>query len=64
MAMSLHEMRRTFNMGLGMLVIVPAADAERAMQACTSAGDAAFLVGSIESVPEDTEFEARVRFLD
>jgi phosphoribosylformylglycinamidine cyclo-ligase len=61
---SLHEMRRTFNMGLGMLVIVPAADAERAMQACTSAGDAAFLVGSIESVPEDTEFEARVRFLD
>lgn len=61
---SLHEMRRTFNMGLGMLAIVPASDAARTIEACVSAGDAAFLVGTIEAVAEDTEFEARVRFLD
>ena len=57
-------MRRTFNMGLGMLAIVPSADAERAIAACASSGDAAFLVGSIESIDPGTEFEARVRFLD
>lgn len=39
-----EEMRRTFNMGLGMLAVVPASAAERAV---ASAGDGAAVVGEI-----------------
>lgn len=43
----LAEMRRTFNMGLGMLVVVPAADAQRAVEAGQRAGQTAAVVGRI-----------------
>ena len=42
-------MYNTFNMGIGMVVAVDAADAERAMEAMKSAGDTPYIIGSIEA---------------
>ncbi len=41
------EMHRTFNCGIGMVICVPAAEAERAMALLTAAGESARLIGSI-----------------
>jgi phosphoribosylformylglycinamidine cyclo-ligase len=41
------EMRRTFNMGIGYLLVVRAGDASRAVQALTAAGERVFEVGEI-----------------
>ena len=41
------EMRRTFNMGVGMIVALPADDAARAIAALEAAGERAFLVGDV-----------------
>src|SRR5215470_12612750 len=41
------EMRRTFNMGLGMIVAVAPADVDRAVGAATAAGEQAFVVGEV-----------------
>jgi phosphoribosylformylglycinamidine cyclo-ligase len=41
------EMRRTFNMGLGYLLVVRASDAPRAAQALTAGGERVFEVGEI-----------------
>ncbi len=43
------EMYRTFNCGIGMVICVPAAEAERAMELLTTAGETARLIGSIAS---------------
>jgi phosphoribosylformylglycinamidine cyclo-ligase len=43
----LDEMRRTFNLGLGMIVAVAAETAERALVALESAGETATIVGRI-----------------
>ena len=42
-----EEMRRTFNLGLGMLLVVTEADVERCLAACTEAGERAFVVGNV-----------------
>ena len=42
-------MYNTYNMGIGMVVAVDAADAERTMEAMKSAGDTPYLIGSIEA---------------
>ena len=42
-------MYNTFNMGIGMVVAVDAADAEKAMEAMRSAGDTPYDIGSIEA---------------
>jgi phosphoribosylformylglycinamidine cyclo-ligase len=42
------EMHRTFNCGIGMAVIVAAADAERAMQLLRDAGETVWQIGSVE----------------
>ena len=42
-------MYNTYNMGIGMVVAVDAADAERAMEAMKSAGDTPYIIGSIEA---------------
>lgn len=42
-----HMMYNTFNMGLGMIFAVDAADAERAMEAVRAAGEEPYVVGSI-----------------
>ena len=44
-----HMMYNTYNMGIGMVVAVDAADAERTMEAMKSAGDTPYIIGSIES---------------
>ncbi|HZE35407.1 MAG TPA: phosphoribosylformylglycinamidine cyclo-ligase [Candidatus Eisenbacteria bacterium] len=41
------EMRRTFNMGIGYLLVVRAGDTSRAVQALTAAGERVFEVGEI-----------------
>jgi phosphoribosylformylglycinamidine cyclo-ligase len=52
------EMRRTFNVGLGLVMVVPAADVERVRAACDGAGESSFLVGEIVA----GEGPARVEF--
>jgi phosphoribosylformylglycinamidine cyclo-ligase len=42
-----EEMRRTFNLGLGMIVAVPAAEADRAVAVLAEAGEKAFVVGEV-----------------
>ena len=44
-----HMMYNTYNMGIGMVVAVDAADAERTMEAMKSAGDTSYIIGSIEA---------------
>ena len=44
-----HMMYNTYNMGIGMVVAVDAADAARAMEAMKSAGDTPHIIGSIEA---------------
>jgi phosphoribosylformylglycinamidine cyclo-ligase len=41
------EMRRTFNLGLGLIVAVPADQAPRALAVLTQAGERAYLVGEV-----------------
>jgi len=43
------EMLRTFNCGIGMVVCTPAADARRACELLTRAGEQAWLIGRIET---------------
>jgi phosphoribosylformylglycinamidine cyclo-ligase len=46
------EMHRTFNCGIGMAVIVAAADAERAMQLLREAGETVWQIGNVETRAE------------
>ena len=48
-------MYNTFNMGLGMIVAVDEADADRAMEAIRAAGDAPYVVGRIEAGDKGVE---------
>ena len=41
------EMHRVFNCGIGMIVIVAAADADRAMQALVAAGEGVYRIGAV-----------------
>jgi phosphoribosylformylglycinamidine cyclo-ligase len=45
-------MHRTFNCGIGMAVIVAAADAERAMQLLRDAGETVWQIGTVEARSE------------
>jgi phosphoribosylformylglycinamidine cyclo-ligase len=42
-----EEMLRTFNLGLGLCAVVPAAEAERAVSALASTGESAWIIGEI-----------------
>jgi phosphoribosylformylglycinamidine cyclo-ligase len=55
-----EEMRRAFNLGLGLVAIVPAASAKRAADALDAAGERACIAGRVIETP-GAEFEARVR---
>ncbi len=44
-----REMYNTFNMGIGMIVAVPAADVERAMASLAESGENAYVIGKITS---------------
>ena len=56
------EMRRTFNMGVGFLFVVPAGEVDRARQALEAAGEKPFALGRIVQVPADRPFEERVEW--
>jgi phosphoribosylformylglycinamidine cyclo-ligase len=49
------EMYRTFNMGIGFVVVVGRADAERALAVLRGAGETAVLIGRIEAGPRGVE---------
>ena len=50
-----HMMYNTFNMGLGMIIAVDPADAEKAKAAIESAGETAYVVGSVENGEKGVE---------
>jgi len=54
------EMRRTFNLGVGLVAIVAREAASVAIEAFTAAGERAFELGEVVSVGADVEFEDRV----
>lgn len=56
------EMRRAFNLGLGLVAIVPREDASRAVDVLEQSGERASIVGRVIETP-GAEFEARVRFV-
>ncbi len=56
------EMRRTFNLGLGMVAVVEAQGADAVLRAFREAGFGAAIVGEV--VASDAEDDARVTFLD
>ena len=50
-----HDMYNTFNMGLGMILAIPAVQAERALSTLTDAGENAYQVGSVVSGSDGVE---------
>ena len=50
-----EEMFRTFNCGVGMVVVVKAADAEKTIEHLTTQGETAFLIGNITERTGDQE---------
>ena len=57
-----REMRRTFNVGVGYVVVVPAAAAGRALDVLREAGEAPFVLGHVVRVDSDRPFEERVEW--
>jgi len=58
-----REMTRTFNCGLGMVVVVPKAESERALQFLLQQGENAQIVGEIAAASADEE-QVEIRNLD
>ncbi len=56
------EMRRAFNVGVGFVVVVGAADAARAVEALAAADEASFVLGTVVRVAHDCPFEERVQW--
>jgi phosphoribosylformylglycinamidine cyclo-ligase len=54
------EMRRTFNLGVGFVVVVPADEEGRTLDTLRGIGEAPFALGQVVEVPTDTPFEERV----
>ena len=50
-----HMMYNTFNMGLGMVLAVDAADADKALKALSDAGEKAYLVGEVKAGEKGVE---------
>lgn len=53
-----EEMLRTFNMGIGMVLIVPAAEAAAIMQDLASSQEQAYLIGRVESGLPQVRYES------
>lgn len=49
------DMRRTFNLGIGLIAVVPSERAGQTMDRLRSAGERPILIGEIVSVPKSTE---------
>ena len=43
-----HDLEQTLNLGIGMVAVVAAADAATVVEACGSAGVAAWVIGEVE----------------
>jgi phosphoribosylformylglycinamidine cyclo-ligase len=56
------EMRRTFNVGVGFVFVVPAGAVAQAESALRAAGEAPFVLGRVVAVPSDCPFEERVEW--
>jgi phosphoribosylformylglycinamidine cyclo-ligase len=56
------EMRRVFNLGVGLLVVVDGSAADRAVALLNQQGERAWIIGEVVDVPAGTPFEARVAF--
>ncbi len=56
------EMRRTYNLGVGLCVITSPSSAPRALEVLNSTGENAFQLGEVIEVGPDVEFESRIRF--
>ena len=54
------ELRRVFNLGVGFVFVVPAADAARTRDLLSATGESPLDLGRVVDVPPDREFEARV----
>ena len=57
-----HEMRRAFNLGVGFVFVIPPSDVAKARASLAAIGEEALGLGTVVSVPEGTEYEARVRW--
>ncbi|MGH7271550.1 MAG: phosphoribosylformylglycinamidine cyclo-ligase [Polyangiaceae bacterium] len=57
-----REMRRTFNAGVGFIVVVPAETSDAAQEALRAAGEEPFPLGRVVHVPADRAFEERVEW--
>ena len=62
----MKEMFSTFNMGIGMMMVVSKEDVERTVTALEKAGEKAFVIGNIEAMndagagdTEDTDIRYR-----
>ncbi|WP_438016987.1 phosphoribosylformylglycinamidine cyclo-ligase [Sorangium sp. So ce315] len=55
------EMRRTFNLGVGLVAVVEKGAADRAIEVLAGSGERAWVLGEVVSVG-DVPFEERVRF--
>jgi phosphoribosylformylglycinamidine cyclo-ligase len=56
------EMRRVFNLGVGLLVVVERESADRAVALLKEQGERAWVIGEVISVPAGTPFEKRALF--
>jgi phosphoribosylformylglycinamidine cyclo-ligase len=54
------EMARVFNLGIGMVVVVPPADADRAVALLRGSGHAAVAIGEVVPAPADRPEGRRV----
>ena len=50
-----HEMYRTFNCGVGLIIALPAADADKAVEILNSCGENAWVIGEIANAQENEE---------
>lgn len=53
---SVDEMNRTFNMGIGMVIIAPADQAESILKDLSDMGEKAYLIGKVEEGNPEVEF--------
>lgn len=54
-----HEMYRTFNCGVGLVIAVPADKAEQAVALLNAEGENAWLLGKVEDTQDDSQVEIR-----
>jgi phosphoribosylformylglycinamidine cyclo-ligase len=57
-----EEMRRVFNLGVGLIAVVDRAGVDHAIEVFSAAGERAWVLGEVVPVPAGTKFEDRVSF--